>query len=390
MRCDLPLDGSDPLAAPGMFQAKHAFYWRAPRPDIAAGYRKDAIRLPGRAGDGQDLIRAARARELERGLLNWRSEQEGPKVAPNSWRWLIAKYLTDDFSPFREVKENTAKGYRESLAYLSVAIGAKLIADTDYEALKILQRGMESNGRSVAFISRKFTMLRIIANYATALNPREFAHVGVVLSKMRFKKSAPRDVAPTKPQIEAIIAAADKAGDPMFALAISLQWWLTLRAVDVRGHFLGTGKDRRWADGLTWGMIEGDMAAIHKVVSKTAESEPRVMIWALDDLPDIQARLRAIPADKRVGPVILQPDGQPYDRTWFTAKFRRYRAAAGVPDEVKMMDVRAGAITHAKSLGASTVQMQHAAGHASPTTTQRYIRDRGAEVAEVIQLRVKK
>lgn len=386
-RSSLPLDGSDPLAAPGMFKAKAFFYWRATRPDITAGYGKSAIKLPGKEGDGQDFARAARSRELERDLIRWRSEQNRPKMVPFSWRWLIAKYMLDDFSPFQEVKANTQAGYRETCAYWSSAVGDVLITATDYEALKRWQRAMENKGRSTAFISRKFTMLRILANYAAALNPKQFGEVRTILSTMRFKKSAPRDVAPTKGQIEAIIAAADKAGDPMMALAISLQWWLTLRAVDVRGHWLGSGKDKRWADGLTWNMIEGDMAAIRKVISKTRDSEPRVIEYALTDLPDIQDRLRAIPADKRVGPVILQDSGQPYDRSWFTAKFRRYREAAGVPADVKMMDTRAGAITHAKSLGASTVQMQHAAGHASPSTTQRYIRDRGQEVAEVIQLR---
>jgi integrase len=309
------------------------------------------------------------------------------KDAPKSWGWIIARYLSDDISPFADVKANTKAGYREDCATWAALVGNSLVADTDFETLKRWQRQMQAAGRSLSYISRKFTMLRIVANYGAALNPKLFGDVRVILSTMRFKKPAPREVAPTKDQVEAIIAAADAAGDPLFALAISLQWWLTLRAVDVRGQFLGSGKDRRWADGLTWNMIEGDMAAIRKVVSKTAGSEPREMIWALGDLPDIQARLRAIPTDKRIGPVILKPDGKPYDRNWFTAKFRRYRTAAGVPDTMKAMDTRAGAITHAKSLGASTIQMQHAAGHASPTTTQRYIRDRAAEVAEVIQLR---
>lgn len=386
-RSSLPLDGSDPLAAPGMFQAKAFFYWRATRPDISAGHRKEAIKLPGRDGDGQDDTRAARCRDLERELIRWRGQNEKPKMLPHSWRWLIARYLSDDFSPFQEVKANTAAGYRESCAYWSTAVGDVLVGETDFEALKRWQRAMETKGRSLAFISRKFTMLRIVANYGAALSPRLYGEVRTILSTMRFKKAAPRDVAPTKEQVEAIIAAADKADDPMMALAISLQWWLTLRAVDVRGQFLGSGKDKRWADGLTWNMIQGDMTEIRKVVSKTADSEPREIVWSLVDLPDIQNRLRSIPLDKRIGPVILQPNGQPYDRSWFTAKFRRYREVAKVPADVKMMDTRAGAITHAKSLGATTIQMQHAAGHASPDTTQRYIRDRGQEVGEVIRLR---
>ncbi len=185
----------------------------------------------------------------------------------------------------------------------------------------------------------------------------------------------------------AIIKVCDDAGDPMMALGLSLQWWLTLRARDVRGDWMGQGKDARWVDGLTWSMIRGDMAEIRKVVSKTAGSDPREMVWDLAPLPDIQARLRAIPTDQRVGPVIRQPNGQPFHRNRFTERFRKYRADAGVPKDVKMMDTRAGAINHAKSLGATEVEMQLQAGHASSSTTQRYIRGREIEVNKVIKLR---
>ena len=57
------------------------------------------------------------------------------------------------------------------------------------------------------------------------------------------------------------------------------------------------------------------------------------------------------------------------------------------PKDVKMMDTRAGAINHAKSLGATEVEMQLQAGHASPRTTQRYIRGRAIARAEVLKLR---
>jgi hypothetical protein len=59
-----------------------------------------------------------------------------------------------------------------------------------------------------------------------------------------------------------------------------------------------------------------------------------------------------------------------------------------VPKSVRMMDTRAGAINHAKSLGATEVEMQLQAGHASSSTTQRYIRGREEEVNRVIRLRV--
>jgi integrase len=306
---------------------------------------------------------------------------KAPKPKAGTWAWLIARYQTDDFSPFQEIKANTQAAYREDSAVWVKIAGSVLISATDFETLKRWQRQMQADGRSLSYIARKFTMLRIIANYAAALKPRQFGHVKVILSTMRFKRPAPRDVSPTTDQITSIIAAADAAGDKMMALAVSLQWWLTLRAVDVRGHWL----NGKWADGLTWEMIEGDMEAIRKVVSKTAGSEPREIVWSLADLPDLQRRLREV--RKESGPVILQDNGKPYDKSWFTTKFRRYRDAAGVPATVKMMDTRAGAINHSKRLGATEIEMQHQALHASSATTQRYIRDRSDGVNSIIRLR---
>lgn len=394
-RSSLPLDGSDPLAAPGLMQVKDFLYWRAPRPDIRAGHSSSSVRLPGRAGDGQDAARAKLCRKLEADLIRWRAKLAKPaksakptqRTLAHSWRWIMRRYLTDEFSPFSEVKANTQVSYRDELAYWDEAIGNVLVSATDYVAIKRLQRDMQAGGRSLSFIARKFTMLRIVANYGAAIAPKMFIDIRMILSTIRFKKPGPRDVFPTEAQVMAIINVCDDAGDPMMALGLALQWWLTLRARDVRGDWMGTGKDARWVDGLTWSMIKGDMAEIRKVVSKTAASDPREMVWDLSPLPDIQARLRAIPIDQRVGPVIRQPDGQPFHRNRFTEKFRKYRAVAGVHKDVKMMDTRAGAINHAKSLGATEVEMQLQAGHASSSTTQRYIRGREAEVNKVIKLR---
>lgn len=77
----------------------------------------------------------------------------------------------------------------------------------------------------------------------------------------------------------------------------------------------------------------------------------------------------------------------PFDRYRWSAKFRAYRTAAGVPDEVWMMDTRAGAITGAKRAGASKVLMQHQANHASDQTTNRYVREKSESISTVVQMR---
>lgn len=387
-RSDLPLDGSVPDYAPGRVQAKDKFYWRAPPYDLKNGYLINNVPLDGRDGDGQDMARAVRCRELERDLIRWRADSDKPKIEPFTWGWLIRRYLHDEFSPIREVKSNTALEYRERLEVIDAAIGEVLIAHTDYERIKRWQVAMQDKGRSVAYIARWFGRLRLAANYGALIKPDLCKRPADILGGMRITSPTPRTVAPTSEQIEAIIAKADAVDDAMFALALSLMWWTMLRPVDVIGQWLQDDDGKpRWADGLTWGMVSLEEGAITKTPSKTEKHMHEALTWDLTAVPELLDRLAAIPTEQRVGPVIRQGNGAPFQRRWFNTKYRRYARAAGVPDEVQMRDTRAGAVTDAKSAGATAIQMQHAANHKNPATTQRYIRDRKAEVAEVIHMR---
>lgn len=374
---------ADPAYAPGIVQAKDLLYWRCSRSYIKQGYTSATIKLPGRAGDGRDLERAAKCRDYAREVIQWAADLEKPKVEPGTWRWLIQRYRSDEFSPYREVKANTRADYDFALNRWADKAGHILVADTDHVMIRRWQRAMEEAGRSLHYIRAMFTKLRIVAGYAVMLKLPGARDVRDVLSEMRFRAAPQRDVAPTFDQVQAIIAAADKAGQPGFALGLSLQWWLALRAVDVRGQII----DGQWQDGLTWGMIDLAAGAIRKTPSKTEHTTARAMEWSLGLLPDIRARLEAIPADQRVGIVIRQKDGAPFTKRRWAELFRTFAAEAGVPDEVRCMDLRAGAITEAKNLGASITDLQHAATHASPATTNRYMRDREGAGDKVIALR---
>ena len=181
----------------------------------------------------------------------------------------------------------------------------------------------------------------------------------------------------------------------MFALGLSLQWWLTLRAVDVRGQWLtgdagGIRKNGKyWADGLTWDMIDRDLTVLRKTPSKTEETLPDELVYDLMLVPDLRRRLAEIPNGSRVGPVIVQRNGVPYSKRRWATLFARYRKAAQVPDHIWCMDTRAGAINHAKRAGASHIELQHQANHAQASTTDRYIRERSESVNKVIQLRTR-
>lgn len=390
-------DGSDPLYASGlMFNGPRA-HWKCPPKYKTAGYRISTINLnlPGTRDDEHALARALLCREHTRDMMAWYDGIDTPRIPLGTWQWLFARYRHDEFSPIRDVKANTKSSYVWLMDRWLVVIGHMKIDALDYVKIKKLERGMRDNGRTDSYIHRMFTMLRTVAAYGKALKLIEARAVSEILSEIRFRSAPARSVAPTRDQIMAVVNEADARGMHAFALGIMLQYELTLRAVDVRGQWFpatGTGgimrNGTRWQDGLTWDMVEPDLSAFTKVISKTIRSMPEPMRFDLTNLPDIQTRLRMIGNRGRIGPVITSPkDNLPYTIHGWSHAFRRLRDAAGVPAHITMMDTRAGALTEAGGLGVDLLAMRDAAGHANAATTNRYARGRSASIANVIKIR---
>lgn len=376
---DRLLSGADPLYAPGMDQGR---YWKAPARYVKAGYALKRVRL-----EGDDLEKAAMCRALTREMLEWYEGAE--KVEAGTWQWLIGRYKGDEFSPFRDVKDNTQKDYQHRIARLEATIGPESLADWNHVRIKTWERAMKDAGQSDDYVKKQATMLRILINYGVVIESPDCARLSAIMSKMQFKSPPQRRVAMTRAQAEAVIAAADRAGHTSFGTGLMLMFECALRAVDVRGQWLSAeGADggivrngRRWADGLTWDMIDPETRFLRKVTSKTgAEVE-----FDLSELPVLQARLKAIP--RRAGPVILTKSGAPYTVDYWKHQFARFREAAGVPDHVWMMDARAGAITEAKQVGASPADIRDLAGHSDLATTNRYMRGQADAAGRVVKLR---
>jgi hypothetical protein len=387
-------DDSDPLYAPGLdCKSRGRIFWRAPKKYVEAGYKPAQIPLePGERHDGHEVARAAKCRQYTREVLHW---WEGETDSRETVGWVIRRYLCDVGSTYRRVKANTAASYRHDLNYWAEAIGDLMVADLDYTRLSEIERGMKGNGRSTAFIHRKFTLLRLVVRYGVLLEATGAERAQRMLSNMTFATPPRRSVAPSRNQVYAVAAQAWKAGHKGFALAACLQYEFALRLVDVAGQWLDTdGKSggivnngQMWVDGLTWDMVEPGCVAFSKVISKTAKSLPETIRFPLDHLPKLRRRLLAL--SPKVGPVILDPHGRPYVAGVLPHMWRKFARAAGVPDDVQMRDIRAGAITEANGMGAQREMLSQAAQHTQITTTARYVRDRDNSVAKVVALRQK-
>jgi hypothetical protein len=398
-------DDSDPFYAPCTGRTRDSIWWKVPRAYRELNYPGANVKLPGTVGDGQDALRAAEARRLTRAMLDHFGH--GPQTKADTWAWLFSRYLNDEYSPFSDVKQNTAAGYRYLIDNWMRLIGDAKIGNLTFEVARKLQRAMQKS-RSVSYTRRMFTMLRTVAHYGKALRHRPSVEASAVLTEMTLKTPPKRMVFPTREQVMKIVHEADARGLHDFACGLLLQWELALRAVDVRGQWFdirdpdaggvirqSTVKRRtgsysklsRWQDGLTWDMIAPDFLSITKVISKTEKTLPEPTTFDLSDLPDLRARLRLLANNGRVGPVILSDGRAPYTVWGWDNAFRRCRRAAGVPDNIKAMDLRAGAVTEARDLGANPFDLRDMATHADVGTTNRYVRDTTSAISKVIKLR---
>lgn len=390
-------DNSDPNYAPGLTPSKDWFYWVASKKFAALGYEPKREKLEGTKGDGRDLERAARCRALTRQMIRHFAGEDEPKIEVGTWAWIIHRYQTDKESPYQNVKANTRELYDILLRHWTGAIGNARIANANYQAAIRWQNAMKEAGRSQDWIKRMFTMLRTVNSYGALIEHAECVRFKEVLSGMRIKAPKTKPTEGTADQVLAIIEEADCRGLSMFALGCLMQWWWALRAVDVRGQWLEvkSGEEaaivrngQRWADGMTWDMIDPDVTRLTKMISKTADTTGKVKSFNLEQVPEIRERLLAVSKDQRVGPIIINPStGLPYTRSGWANAWQRCRKAAGVPSHVKNMGTRSAAGTHGAQAGADPFGLRDALGHGNVAMTDRYIRGHDENTARVIDLR---
>lgn len=386
-------DDSDPGYAPCCRPIRKGFYWVAPKKYLTAGFTLKTVRLEGTAGDGLDIERAAHCRALTREMLQW-FDGETKGKEPGTWAWLIARYLKDEDSDIWEVRPSTRASYRYEVQKIEKAIGTVLLAETDFTRMKKWLRLFREKGRSAHYIKAFFSHVRILLSYGVKLECPECRRIKPILAEMRIKSSARRATFITRPQVDAIVAEADKRGWGHVSLSLLLRFELMLRGVDVYGQWVpaegNTGGIRHhgmiWVDGLTWDMVAPDMSAITKQISKTRDSMPEPYLFDMTHLPDLRARLLAIPKERRTGPVIVAADGLPPKKGMVGKWFKQIVRHLELPEELQVRDSRSGGISEAKSM-VDPYTLQHAAQHQNQNTTDRYARGRSESANKVIEMR---
>lgn len=388
-------DDSDPLYAPCMKRRKDrgTYFWRPPKKYLDAGYLIKTYTLPGQTGDGQDMQRAQQCRALTREMLDWfDGETNGRR--PGTWGWLISRYKSDEFSAIWGVEPQTREKYKIELAGIEEAIGNVPVDDTDYPRMMTWKKAMEQKGRSTHYIKKWFTHWGLVNSHGIKIGERQCRELKIIRSEMRIKSPPRRSKYIVREQVQMAVQEADRLGKSGFALAVLLRFEFLLRGVDVHGQWvpaegrIGGIQDggKIWTSGLTWDMFNAGMTSFEKVINKTKNSMPEPYVFDLNNTPDIQRRLLAIPKEQRTGPVIVLPNGRPPKSDYFSRNFKKIIRSLELPDDLQIRDARSGGITEAQNL-VDPKTLSHAAQHTQLSTTDIYTRDRSGAANNVVKIR---
>lgn len=389
------LPDSYPLYAPGLHRrpraSADACYWIPPPKDLSAGYRPKSITLP--PGLTEDEI-AAQCRRLWLGLLAWRlGRPNGPTCY--SIAWLIKRYLEDEQSPYHQnLGHRAQRTYAQFCKILTADVGERRI-DPDGTRPRILgehvrtwhkmwgKPGPDGKATTPARARHLIVQLRLLVSYAIELGVPGAQEFRGMLSAMRFPVPLPRMVAPSRAQVHALVAKAIEDDYQSIAITTLAQFEL----IERRTHIIGSYIKGQWRPGWNWADVSDDWTITY-FQTKVGRVERS---YDLKTVPALLALLQAVPKERRIGAIIkCERTGEPWHERHYAEVFRDLARAAGLPDEIKSMDMRAGGATEADATeGVTDRKLQDAGGWQDSKTKDRYRRNKQRNAQNVVELRQK-
>ena len=380
------------LDAPGLKTRRnkngtYRLYWCARNDLVKDGYRPETVRLSFSLEDTSShaLIEAA-CQRLQAEMLEWSGGAQRDMLRfDGTLRSLVRRYQLDPASPYQSVKWNTRRTYDEILIKIDRALGERSIHAIKLEdfhrwyaeAKKPMRKDQPERITKAHNLIR---MLRRLFSFGIMAELQGCKRVHEILEQAQFKAAPRRRSVLIFQHVDAFVREALKSSKRSLALGTALQFETGMRQKDVIGEWepfdnadTASGiilNDRRWVNGLTWADIASEFI-ISKVTTKTGA----VVSHDLKLCPLTLGLLGQIPADKRVGPLIIdESSGRPFAAHAYAREWRSIARKAGIPDSVWNMDARAGAITEAEDAGVDLDIIRGAVGHTQASTTARYSR----------------
>lgn len=329
---------------------------------------------------------------------------------------LIDAYLSDQDSNYnRVIRYCTRVSYGALCRRLKNDIGTVLVEAIDARMLLRWHARMTVNGQ-IPMAHSAIGMLRTLLTYgSTLLNDIPCRNAKALLRDMKFPMGKPRGETVNAEQAIIIRTEARKDGWLSIALAQAFQFECTFRQKDVIGEIVPMSErvtsdvlvgGKKWARGLQWREIDDNLVLRHVTSKKQKliEVDLKLAPMVLEELellyPGCVTRvlneegdLEVVAVNRKLlpesGPIIIH---EKTESVWTADEFRRHwrilARRGGIPDHVKNMDTRAGAITEATTADAPMEHIKQAATHSNTHTTEGYSREAPKKVANVMKIRV--
>jgi hypothetical protein len=383
--------------------------WQARRDLIARGYMPRAVNLwiGAELADIDRAMISDQCNELQSAMLVW-GRGGVPELLgfDSTLAGLIRCYQTDADSSYRKLRYRTRLVYENRLKRLTDKIGTMEMTEFKARFFNRLYEDWSAPNESdgppkIAMAHAMIATLRTLFAFgATILEDAECERISGILHRMRFTKERPRVETISAEQAVAIRAQAHALGYPALAMAQAFQFENILRQKDVIGEWVpmnepGTsdvhaGNDK-WLRGIRWSEIDENLVLRHMTSKRQKELEidlrlaPMVVEEINRAFPGAIVagivRRDLLPAS---GPLIVcASTGLPYRDVVFREHWRKTARACGIPDAVRNMDSRAGAITESTDAGASLEDVRHAATHSDIKMTMRYSRGEAEKIKSV-------
>lgn len=274
MKASGDLPATSPLYAPCLKRRPRkggadARYFVVPAKDVKAGYRPKTMTIPATFSEEEAALAC---RKWAGELVAWRDGGD-TRSASHTVGWLVERFLNDEFSPFRTIREKSRRSYEQNCRAIQATKGrVPLTLITGPDILRwhkewghpkpvIGEDGKQvidawGNGVTAPEHPQRqrhmIVMLRILVKHAVLIDAPDAVCLRTLLSETEFAVPKAREVAASRDQVKKFVDQAVKDGYLSQAITTLAQYEFIERRVHIIGYF----ENKQWQPGWTWENID--------------------------------------------------------------------------------------------------------------------------------------
>lgn len=387
----LVIDGTEyKFSAPGFKKASRGedkpldLYWQAADDAIDAGYPTKTVPLQIDLSEPTSAIEQIQKRcsELQAEMLTWLDGDRDDRARlqfkfDGTVGSLVDCFISDPYSGFADIQENSRQGYMPWLRMIKNTVGARLVSRLVAKDFRRWYRNWREHAakggnEGVRTAYGGIQGVRMLLNYGIESGIKYCRLLRSDMDKIRFPRGAPREETLSYAEAKAFVLEALKRGEKSMALSQALQFETYLRQIDVIGKWTKSPTDyiaqtgEVAMRGKVWRGLTMDAISLGEDLKIRTSKTSQPVVHRLNSCELVVLTLRSFSAEEWVGPVARRRDLSPFpDRQSYAKAWRPIATAAGLRPEVQNRDSRASGISEAREAGVPTDDLRRQAGHAS-------------------------